>query len=185
MPTHYEVLGVTSEATEEELRQSYRDCARQAHPDLHSGSQSADLDNPHQRMAEINEAYRVLCDPDLRAVYDRSLEAQVSIEHEAAYQSSPPQTPRLMRGLLAIILLGLGWMIVANQLNPHKRQFREELKTAQQLFKPTVDQALKGELPSLQETMKSPEGLIIQKALAPPLSLHNCLQAFPDQLKIK
>jgi len=60
---HYERLGVPFGATRDEIRIAYRQLARRYHPDA-SGEASA------ARMAQINEAWRVLSDPARRAVYD-------------------------------------------------------------------------------------------------------------------
>lgn len=66
--THYEDLGVAPTATAAEMRRAYVDLARRHHPDR-AGSTAADSD----RMREINAAWAVLGDPDLRVVYDRRL----------------------------------------------------------------------------------------------------------------
>ncbi|HRE03681.1 MAG TPA: J domain-containing protein [Ilumatobacteraceae bacterium] len=60
---HYAVLGVAATASRDEIRDAYRRLARQHHPDT-GGEHAA------TRMAEINEAYRVLHDPARRALYD-------------------------------------------------------------------------------------------------------------------
>lgn len=187
MRTHYDVLGVSPATTESELRQKYRDCAREAHPDLQGGKEFTDGEafDTHQRMAEINEAYRVLCDPELRAVYDRSLDQVKDGDEHPIIESSPKPKPHLLRGLLFLCLIGLVWVILSNNQTPKNRHFREDLKTAQHFFKPTVDQALKGNLPSLQEGLQSPEGFLLKKALTPELSPQNCLEAFPAQLQPK
>lgn len=59
----YEVLGVAKDADEGEIKRSFRELARQFHPDL----------NPvgAEKFKEINEAYAVLGDAQLRARYDR------------------------------------------------------------------------------------------------------------------
>jgi len=62
---YYEVLGVSRDATDDEIRRSYRRLARQYHPDV---SKSADAD---VRFKEANEAYEVLSDRERRAAYDR------------------------------------------------------------------------------------------------------------------
>ena len=48
----FQVLGVTSSATEEEIKAAYRKLAKKYHPDLHPGSATAEA-----KMKEINEAY--------------------------------------------------------------------------------------------------------------------------------
>ncbi len=64
--THYEVLGVGPAATPAEVRAAYRRAARDAHPDR-NGAGSA------ERMARVNEAWRVLGDPARRRDYDMQL----------------------------------------------------------------------------------------------------------------
>lgn len=48
----YEVLGVSREASEQEVTQAYRKLAKKYHPDLNPGDENA-----HKRMAEVNVAY--------------------------------------------------------------------------------------------------------------------------------
>lgn len=62
---YYEVLGVKRDATQEDIRNSYRKLARKYHPDV---SKEADAE---ARFKEIGEAYKVLKDPESRASYDR------------------------------------------------------------------------------------------------------------------
>lgn len=62
----YQVLGLSPGATQEEIKQAYRRCVKQWHPDLHPGD-----DRATQKMKEINEAYEMLTDPDKRAAYQQ------------------------------------------------------------------------------------------------------------------
>ena len=54
----YQVLGVPSTATDEEVKKAYRDLARKYHPDNYHDNPLADL--AQERMKEINEAYEVV-----------------------------------------------------------------------------------------------------------------------------
>lgn len=63
---YYEVLGVSRNATEKEIKQKYRKLVRQYHPDLNPGKKDAE-----ERFKEIQEAYEVLSDPEKRKLYDR------------------------------------------------------------------------------------------------------------------
>jgi curved DNA-binding protein len=62
---YYETLGVSRDATADEIRSAYRKLARQYHPDVNKEPGAED------RFKEIAEAYEVLRDPEKRERYDR------------------------------------------------------------------------------------------------------------------
>ncbi|MCL2212654.1 MAG: DnaJ domain-containing protein [Oscillospiraceae bacterium] len=55
MTEPYKVLGVSRDATDEEIKKAYRDLARKYHPDNYAGNPLADV--VQEKMKEINEAY--------------------------------------------------------------------------------------------------------------------------------
>ncbi|MGD0799576.1 MAG: molecular chaperone DnaJ [Acidobacteriaceae bacterium] len=63
---YYEVLQVTREASDQELKVSYRKLAMQYHPDRNPNNPDAE-----ERFKACSEAYQVLSDPEKRAAYDR------------------------------------------------------------------------------------------------------------------
>ena len=64
MADHYEVLGVSREATEEEIKKAYRKLARQLHPDVNPSDDAA------EKFKEVTHAYDVLSNADSRRRYD-------------------------------------------------------------------------------------------------------------------
>lgn len=62
---YYKVLGVSQEATQNDIRKAYRRLAKKYHPDINKDDPQA-----NERFQEINEANEVLGDPDKRKKYD-------------------------------------------------------------------------------------------------------------------
>jgi molecular chaperone DnaJ len=66
MSEYYRVLGVSKDATQDEIKKAFRSLARETHPDANPDDAAAEM-----RFREIAEAYEVLSDPQKRARYDR------------------------------------------------------------------------------------------------------------------
>lgn len=72
MADYYEVLNVSRDADKEEIKRAYRRLARKYHPDVNKEP------GAEERFKEINRAYEVLSEPEMKARYDRFGEAGVS-----------------------------------------------------------------------------------------------------------
>jgi molecular chaperone DnaJ len=62
---YYEVLGLSREASETEIKKAYRGLVREHHPDANPGDPGAE-----ERFKELTEAYEVLSNPESRRAYD-------------------------------------------------------------------------------------------------------------------
>jgi len=63
---YYEVLGVKKDASDEEIKATYRKLARKYHPDRNPGDKQAE-----ENFKEVQSAYDILSDKEKRAQYDR------------------------------------------------------------------------------------------------------------------
>jgi curved DNA-binding protein len=77
---YYEVLGVPRTATADDIKKAYRQLARQYHPDVNPGDDSAE-----EKFKDIGEAYAVLSDPEKRQRYD-----QLGANWKAGADFTPP-----------------------------------------------------------------------------------------------
>ena len=66
LPNYYEILGVSKDASQEEIKSRFRDLAKKTHPDKTK-------EDSEEEMVELNKAYEVLSDEELRAKYDKYL----------------------------------------------------------------------------------------------------------------
>ena len=65
LPDYYKILDVSPNATQEDIKKQYRNLAKKTHPDKTKDKETEDI------MIEINKAYEVLSDEQLREKYDR------------------------------------------------------------------------------------------------------------------
>ena len=59
---YYEVLGVSKNASEDEIKRAYKKLARKYHPDMNPGDKEAE-----EKFKEVNEANEVLSNPEKKA----------------------------------------------------------------------------------------------------------------------
>ena len=79
IPNYYEILGVSSNATKNEIKKAFRKLALKWHPDKNKSL------NSHEKFIEINKAYLILSDREARAKYDKEFKNYYkTIEREKA-----------------------------------------------------------------------------------------------------
>jgi len=82
MKDYYQILGVSDNASQEEIRKAFRKLAFKHHPDTSPG----DKKQAEERFKEINEAYGVLGDKDKRRQYDSARKGQFAgVGYDARY----------------------------------------------------------------------------------------------------
>jgi serine/threonine protein phosphatase PrpC len=99
----YETLGVSKDASAEEIRTAWRDVALEHHPDKNPGDGGAE-----QRFKEANTAYQILSDDAKRASYDRDIYGNINDAVTVTwwpakgapgrFRPSPLGAPPIMRG---------------------------------------------------------------------------------------
>lgn len=72
----YAVLGVTSDATEAEIKTAYKKSALKYHPDRHSSKSEEEKAEAEKQFKSIGEAYEVLSNPEKKARYDEGVELE-------------------------------------------------------------------------------------------------------------
>lgn len=63
---YYDILEISKEASDEEIKKAYRKLAMKYHPDRNQGNKEAE-----EKFKDINEAYQILSDPQKKAQYDQ------------------------------------------------------------------------------------------------------------------
>ncbi|WP_275951756.1 DnaJ domain-containing protein [Fulvivirga sedimenti] len=97
MQNYYELLGISSTASDDEIKKAYKKLAIRHHPDKNDGNSAAE-----EKFKQINEAYQVLSNPEKRSRYDFILEyghiAYSAFEKaQEPVRKRPPIYPRYAR----------------------------------------------------------------------------------------
>jgi S1-C subfamily serine protease len=87
---YYQILGLSPDATQEQIKEAYIFSLKAFHPDKFAGSSLEQQRIAHERTKAINEAYSVLSDPIKRANYDREY---MRPPGAGPPRSSPPPPP--------------------------------------------------------------------------------------------
>ena len=102
------------------IRAAYRALMRRYHPDADPGAEAA------ERAREINEAYRVLSEPERRASYDDGLKQQSPLKFDPEFRPGHPESRRArIAPLAAIGFAAVAAGMVAFAVSPSLREFGE------------------------------------------------------------
>ncbi len=106
--SHYEILSVSADATQEEIQTSYHEQAKQLHPDhFQSNNFSAEVRSSAQQIfAYINEAYLTLRNPNSRAQYNEELHKKNSLGPKLETAQSEEAAEALFREGKALLAKG-------------------------------------------------------------------------------
>lgn len=85
---YYKLLDVSPNADSREIKKAYRKKAHEWHPDKYSGD--LDKENVERKMADINQAYAVLSDADMRQQYDNGFDPYDPEKGNGGNGGSPP-----------------------------------------------------------------------------------------------
>ncbi|MFL5729946.1 MAG: DnaJ domain-containing protein [Cytophagaceae bacterium] len=82
---HYDILGLTMTASQEEIRAAYKKLAKEFHPDKHNGSEAY----YEEKFKQVNSAYQTLSNPARRSLYDLKLRYRASGTSTSKDRKSP------------------------------------------------------------------------------------------------
>ncbi len=116
---HYATLEISPSANAEEIRSAYKKLVAQYHPDRHQGNELETL--AKEKLAEINEAYAVLSDPQKRRGYDEFIgQRQRSVPGRPSPSPEDPKgkAPAYLRPVMTLIAVALGGFLLRFMRNP-------------------------------------------------------------------
>ncbi len=140
---YYEVLGVSRNATQEEIKKAYRRLARKYHPDFNKDPDA------QERFKEINEAYQVLSDPEKRKLYDQ-------YGHSAFSAQGQPPPEEFFHGnigdIFEEIFKGFGFEDIFERATREKRRAYERPVKGEDIYytvELTLEEAYSGTVVSI------------------------------------
>ena len=101
IPDHYTILKIDSNASDEEIKQSFRRLAKKFHPDKNPGGEKA----AEQKFKQVVAAYEVLCNRESRDVYDRMLKTNRANTQVTGRRGNPRKKARNDTAYLCQLIL--------------------------------------------------------------------------------
>jgi DnaJ family protein C protein 3 len=85
---YYKVLGIARDADERDIKKAYRKLSKTYHPDK-AANNDITPEEAQKKMAQVNEAYEVLSDPELKERFDRGDDPNSNEQQGNPFQGSP------------------------------------------------------------------------------------------------
>lgn len=80
--THYDILGIDINASQSDIKKAYFAKSKEYHPDRHVTNKDADKKKSEKMFLNVQKAYELLSDPDLKEEYDKKMFGRVSSNYE-------------------------------------------------------------------------------------------------------
>lgn len=130
---YYRLLGIPPDAGQRRIKSAYRSLAKRFHPDRNSGSETA-----AELFRQVNHAYKVLSDPQLRTLYDQKLEQQESPDGQPSatkIQRDPQQKfNRFVKSLLDALFGSIDTQSQSHNKQPNQKVKLKTGKTEKPAF---------------------------------------------------
>lgn len=88
LPNFYEILGLKSKATKQEIQAAYKRLVKKHHPDANFGRSEEHLLSCEQQTKLLNQAYNILSNDQLRQQYDCSLQNNILPQYYSTAQNA-------------------------------------------------------------------------------------------------
>jgi DnaJ-class molecular chaperone len=193
MLTFYQILELSKDASDEDIKASYHQKSHALHPDKQDDPQSSKRTSDlSYDMSDLNRAYEVLSDPIRRATYDETLIQHTRDERLQAIrnkrileQSKSKRMTLFLRGLVIVLVCFFIFTIYHNHQNPHQLQLTQQVDQLKPLIEPQIQSIQKGESIGIHDFLDKPKQNIIRQVLKPTMTPEACLQRFPNELQAK
>lgn len=154
MDNYYEILGLNTSATFEEIRRAYRILARRYHPDVNPGKVS------EEKFKVIAQAHRVLSDTEKRKAYDVDLEAYLRTRGSAgthAYQRAQQRYDGARKRFYEQKHQNFGKVEPAGPEAPPEQELRKGKPRSEQHATPSLD-VIKRQVQNFLKFLNKPVG---------------------------
>ena len=114
----YEVLGLGSDAAQEQIKAAFHGLAKECHPDLNAGDPTAET-----RFKELTHAYEILSDRESRAVYDFGLEHKRAKGHGRVLGHGRMLDAMATMAVVFLVTIGCGvYFLYSGPRSEHRRE---------------------------------------------------------------